>query len=105
MNKKGLLLFLLALLIIVFAGLIYAAPRLAQRYQQSQTQNDITIIAPTQQPTPILFSTSTPTVVTATPTPEVATSAQVTILDKVNLDVPFTVQAPTANWDEVHEET
>jgi uncharacterized protein YvpB len=27
-----------------------------------------------------------------------------TILDKVNIDVPFTVQAPSANWDATHEE-
>ncbi|MFA6511813.1 MAG: C39 family peptidase [Patescibacteria group bacterium] len=36
---------------------------------------------------------------------EAAETAPVTIPATMNLDVPFTSQAPSANWDEVHEDT
>lgn len=54
--------------------------------------------------TPIPVATSTPspaaTNKSATPTPESGT-----ILPTVLLQVPFTIQAPTGNWDEEHGET
>jgi uncharacterized protein YvpB len=40
----------------------------------------------------------------ATDSGSVISTTNQEILDKVNIDVPFTVQAPTANWDATHEE-
>lgn len=69
-------------------------------------QNDTDIVLPrstaTASPAPKASATPSPKA-SATPTPTPTATPSLAV--KVNLDVPFTAQAPFANWDEVHEET
>lgn len=78
--------------------------------------NDVAIVTPRPKASVSILPTLVPTpnavispapgaspVVVSTPTPTPAPAA--TILDTINLDIPFTSQAPSANWDATHEET
>lgn len=94
--------------IFVLALALFGINKAIIRYRQAHTKNDIVLTVPTispslqesPSPAPSVAPTSSPSSSpTATPKPSPALAA------RVNLDVPFTTQAPTANWDEVHEET
>lgn len=73
------------------------------------SDRDITIPLPnvSESAEAPLASASPSPLISATATASVTASPQLpaTLPSRVNLDVPFTAQAPTANWDSVHEET
>ncbi len=101
---KGLgMIFVLGIAIAVFG-----IQKAITRYRQAHTKNDVALMVPSINPSveasvlPAISPnpSSTPTnVPSPTPKPSPVLPA------RVNLNVPFTIQAPTGNWDEVHEET
>lgn len=94
--KKYLLLFAGFLLVVaVFAW--YVSKNQAVTLEGTAPE----VIIPTTTVTPTPTETTPP--VAETP-PETNTSPITSILSNVDIDVPFTAQAPTANWDAFHEE-
>lgn len=66
--------------------------RLLENKKESLPQPSEILPTPTLTASALTIESTVPTV-TLTPTP-----------DELNLDVPFAVQAPNANWDQTHEE-
>lgn len=87
MKKEIIISFLVAILLIGGAVFIYKKLDL--------DENTIKEPIPSAQvyKSPVVSSTSTPTI-----------STSPTSFLEINIDVPFTVQAPNANWDEIHQE-
>ncbi len=82
-------------------------------YQKFFSAKDVVILPPAQDYQDFVNTTSSAVIATSTPKPPVVisnTNSQpivnennepvVLARDKINLNVPFTSQAPTANWDE-----
>ncbi len=87
-------------LVIVIAG-IFAAQRIPaylQRREAIQQQQNVVIPPPERSSSSKI---SQPSVASIS---SVASSISSELRTEVNLDVPFTPQAPTANWDAVHQE-
>lgn len=93
-----------SLLLIVFAAVIvtgvffwffnsgFYESRLLENKKESLPQPSEVLPTPTLTASALAIESAVPT---ATPTP---------IPGELNLDVPFAVQAPSANWDRTHEE-
>ncbi|HEY1074319.1 MAG TPA: C39 family peptidase, partial [Patescibacteria group bacterium] len=89
--------------ILVWAVLRYVEIR--QDLDFVYSDRDISIPLPGSSQTAMtpddISSSSVPTTVVTAPSPSLTPVS----LQRVNLDVPFTSQAPESNWDSVHEET
>lgn len=80
---------ILILITVVLAGIFFV-----WRYKNKKiTQEPI--------PSPQVYATESPERSSPPPSP-LATSYSMP--SEINLDVPFTIQAPNANWDEIHKE-
>lgn len=64
----------------------------------TETITPVPLVSPTATATPTTTSSPTPE---PSPTP----SPGLNLPGELNLAIPFTIQAPTANWDPLHEET
>lgn len=73
------------------------------RYRQANNNRVTTIATPIPTSTPVEELTAPP-IASTTPTPTATPTPVATLLPTINLDVPFTSQAPEANWDEFHGE-
>ena len=84
----------MTVLILLSGGVIlWSSPKVLTRWQQSQAVNDVTVIVP---PSTALPASSLESDASSPLRDDPATSFP----DRVNLDVPFTSQAPYAVWDE-----
>lgn len=88
----------IAILFAVLAVLIVVGTLLYIYFTASNTE-EIVISSPSIENTTSSGDSDINTSNTSTSTPET-----VTIPSKVNIDVPFLVQAPNANWDALHQE-
>ena len=89
---------LLAIAIIIFAGAMFRIHNDEGIYS-AQGQASAAAIAVNVSMSPASTPTIKPATTTSTPP-----SSPTPTTDALNLPIPFTPQAPTGNWDELHNE-
>lgn len=95
------------LLLVALLGLLTVGGVVSYKIWQKNDRQDrqvTTIVTPENSATPLIEHTEKPVTTFPTNSPVPTSKATTTILPSVNLDVPFTSQAPEANWDEFHGE-
>lgn len=106
--KKSLIIFVLTLTVGfmgVFSYLKWQTERARKAYHFDQSTLD-SYIQPETSYSPVALTSATPTppIVSHLPTSKPTAPPQSVLPPKVYLHVPFLVQAPHANWDEIHKE-
>lgn len=89
--------------ILIMAGGSYVSYKLWRR--SNATNNHVTtIVTPIPSLIPSLSPSVTPVIESSALPTDSPTPVPTAIATTINLNVPFTSQAPEANWDEFHEE-
>ena len=90
---------ILAIVIVLFLGVLFRIHNDDAIYAAQSKASTAAIAIEAS-----LAPTSNTTKNTATTTPPASTSSPTSTTDALNLPIPFTPQAPTGNWDELHNE-
>ena len=96
-HKKQLIPWLIVGTVVTCAGVAFAWPKIAQQ-KAERTADSLQATAPI--PVEVAASSTQPA---STPA-ETTAAAPAPLPTELNISVPFTTQAPTANWDAEHEQ-